>query len=234
MSTRCPIDSTRSALRPLHERRAHILTFWGILTRRPLRFSHLLAGLIITLLSACGSCPKGPCHTQGLQNQKITTPTKSIIEVRGGHHLEGLHPTLAKRARLLYERASARGVKIRFISGYRRYRVKKNVKPSKSVASWHNFGAAFDLNLLHRQSMKIALAHLDDDRSQWEMIGALAADLKLTWGRPWGAEEIFHFEWHPGHPDALRAPAFKKLQKLTGASVKDYKAAWRLFKDDKE
>ena len=159
-------------------------------------------------------------------------PTKPVLEVRGGEYLEGLHPSLIERARLLYERAQAKGVKLRFISGYRRYRVKRRVKDGGSVASWHNFGAAFDINLHHRKSMRAALKYLKDDEAAWKVVGKIAEELGLIWGRPWGEAEIFHFEWHPGHPEALREPAFKRLIVVTGDQVQRYREAWKLFEDE--
>ena len=78
--------------------------------------------------------------------------------------------------------------------------------------------------------MRAALKRLDADRKRWDQVGAIARSLGLTWGVEWGDKEIFHFEWHPGHPEALRAPAFKKLTAVTGPDVRAYQEAWKLFK----
>lgn len=186
----------------------------------------------ISLSSCCRSHPNSPCSSQdgGARVKAPVEPQRELLKVSGNEHLDGLHPELVRRARLLYERAADRGVKLRFISGYRRYR-KRRARPGKSVASWHNFGAAFDLILRDRRTMRDALKHIKRDRKRWDQVGAIARELGLTWGKSWGGDkEIFHFEWHPGHPDALRRPAFKRLTAVTGPDVKNYRAAWRLFK----
>lgn len=193
----------------------------------------LLIVLGFSIVSGCcRSKLADPCHNSSPLIK--VTPIKSILEVRGGEHLEGLHPQLIKKARILYELVEKEGIQIKFISGYRRFRKKRSTQPGKSVASWHNFGAAFDLNLFQRKNMRTALAHYEEDLVQWERIGELAKSLGLIWGQPWGKEEIFHFEWHPGHPEALRQPAFEKLIQVTGTRVEDYQKAWSLFDDDGE
>ena len=190
---------------------------------------------IFVLSGCCTSRPDRACST-GIQPKipkkmsALPTPIKAKIEIRGGEHLEKLHPEIAHRARLLYERAEKEGISLRFISGYRRFRTKKAKKKGGSVASWHHFGAAFDLNLVGRKSMKDALANLEEDQSKWERVGVLAQNLSLTWGRQWGNAEIFHFEWHPGWPDAIRIKTFQKLIRYTGPKVKKYKKAWETFK----
>ncbi len=186
--------------------------------------------MFLFTFGCCRSRLKAPCQQPPrIVVKPLPKPVKSVLTLRGGQHLDNLHPALVKRARLLYERAQALGIEIRFISGYRKYRAKKPKKPGGSLASWHNFGAAFDLNLTHRKSMREALKNLNHDENQWNQLGKIAKELGLTWGRPWGDAEIFHFEWHPGHPEALRAPAFQRLIKVTGPKVKNYRRSWTLF-----
>ena len=187
---------------------------------------------ILILSGCCRSRLSAPCPKKGhnIGSTIKVNPKKSVLKISGGTHLEGLHPLLIKKARVLYELAEAEGIQIKFISGYRRFRKKRSRKAGRSVASWHNFGAAFDINLLHRKSMRDALSHLDDDQSDWDKIGSIAKSLGLVWGKPWGEQEIFHFEWHPGHPEALRKAAFNRLTKVTGPKVENYQKAWELFK----
>ena len=201
---------------------------------RHLKFFDLVI-IALSLSACCASLPNSPCHRRGQQlfsapsNAELDIPQKSVLKVRGGAHLDGLHPELIRCARLLYERAEKEGILLRFISGYRRYHKRRKVKRGKSMASWHNFGAAFDLILHERKSMKDALHHMEDDAERWDRVGQLGKTLGLTLGKPWGIKEIFHFEWHPGHPEALRAPAFKRLTRVTGTKVEHYQKAWDLF-----
>lgn len=191
--------------------------------------------LFLLLEACCASRPQPPC-LQGAHRasepprSSQAKPRVELLKVRGGAHLDGLHPQLIKRARLLYERAEGEGIKLRFISGYRRYRPRRKARAGRSVASWHNFGAAFDLILHEHKSMRVALENLEADQARWDRVGSLAKELGLVWGKAWGVKEIFHFEWHPGHPEALRAPAFKRLTQVTGPKVIDYQRAWKLFK----
>lgn len=200
---------------------------------KPKTFLILVTSVLAILMSGCcRSRLSAPCSTTSQNSNPIlhVKPKKSVLKVSGGSHLDGLHPQLIKKARVLYELAEAEGIQIKFISGFRRFRKKRSRKPGRSVASWHNFGAAFDINLLRRKSMRDALKHLSDDQADWDKLGSLAKSLGLTWGKPWGEQEIFHFEWHPGHPDALRQKAFDRLTKVTGTNVEDYQKAWKLFK----
>ncbi len=141
-----------------------------------------------------------------------------VGRVAGGKLLERLHPALRRKARELATRSAARGIELYFISGYRRPRGKP---------SWHHFGLAFDLNLKGRKTMKTALKHFDEDKARWEAVGAIARDLGLTWGLPWGRKEVFHFEWHPGQPAAFTAKVKRGLVKRAGSSEPE--AVWRLF-----
>lgn len=192
-----------------------------------------LLGLVSLSLSACCSGgPQAPCRRASTPSvTPIPKPKTPVLELRGGAHLDGLHPELIKRVRALYERAEAEGIQLRLISGYRAYRVKRKVKRGGSLASWHAFGAAVDLNLQGRRGMSDALKHIDEDLPRWQRVGALAKELGLTWGYQWGKKEIFHFEWHPGLPDAIRAPTLSRLKDKTGGDLKArYQDTWELFK----
>jgi hypothetical protein len=79
--------------------------------------------------------------------------------------------------------------------------------------------------------MKGALEHLSEDLPKWKRVGAIAQELGLTWGYQWGKKEIFHFEWHPGLPEAIRAPTLERLKRATGGELRGrYQEAWSLFK----
>lgn len=199
-------------------RRTISALFWGL-------------SLSFVLHACCSSSPQAPCRRTPEINSPIPQVKTPVLEIRGGVHLEGIHPELSKRIRALYEQAESEGIQIRLISGYRPYRVKRKVKTGGSLASWHAFGAAVDVNLHGRKGMSDALKHLDEDLKYWQRIGAIAKSLGLTWGYPWGKKEIFHFEWHPGLPDAIRAPTLKKLNAQTGGDLRGrYQDSWELFK----
>ena len=80
----------------------------------------------------------------------------------------------------MYELAEGRNP-TQVYSGYRRFREKRSRKAGRSVASWHNFGAAFDINLLRRKSMRDALEHLSEDKAHWDKVGSIAKSLGLIW-----------------------------------------------------
>jgi hypothetical protein len=206
----------------------------ALLWARPL----LTAALSLMVAQpGCGSRPSAPCARQHQRTPSLPEPARPPLQVRGGEHLEGLHPALERRARLLYERAEDEGIQLRFISGYRPYKERErragSSKRSPSLASWHNFGLAFDVNLQGRAGMGDALKHLSEDAPRWERVGALAADLGLIWGKSWGKEELFHFEWHPGHPDAIRAPTLNALKReAAGGDLRGgYKGVWGNIRD---
>ena len=82
---------------------------------RYLKFLDLVI-IALCLSACCASLPNSPCHQRGQQtsldpsNIKLGVPQKSVLKVRGGAHLDGLHPELIRRARLLYERAEKEGI----------------------------------------------------------------------------------------------------------------------------
>jgi hypothetical protein len=191
--------------------------------------------LVICLLilnACCVSRPQSPCHkSKNISSHKpLPQVKKKILEVRGGHYLEGLHPRMKSLAHVFYEKAEQIGIDIRFISGYRKYRAKKRVKKGGSLASWHNLGLAFDINLVGRKGMKGALKYWDDDKKDWHKLGSLAKDLGLTWGLAWGKKEVFHFEWHPGYPDAIRKKTFRSIQRKTDSQIQGYQKFWKYVK----
>lgn len=146
--------------------------------------------------------------------------------VAGARHLARLHPDVRRMARALHAEAAAAGVELKFISGHRAFD-RHSKKAKKGRASWHAFGMAFDVNLAHRKDMRDALNHYTRDRAQWQAVGAIAERLGLTWGLQWGRHEVFHFEWHPGMPDAIRRPTLTVLLKDAGRDGGAIEKVWR-------
>ena len=130
----------------------------------------------------------------------------------------------------LVKRAAAEGIQLYFISGYRPYRPRPPRRAGGSLASWHSFGNAFDLNMRPRRSMEDALAHFGEDEARWRRVGAIAESLGLTWGLQWGRKEVFHFEWHPGQPDGIRARTLRRLLNLAGDDGARYRETWSLYR----
>ncbi|TXD33758.1 M15 family metallopeptidase [Lujinxingia vulgaris] len=154
----------------------------------------------------------------------ITLP--DIDEIRGGNHLETIHPEIALRARLLYELLEHEGIEVVFISGHRSW----SPPGGRRLASWHHVGMAFDLNLTHRATMSEANRHYEADRKAWERIGELAEGLGIIWGARY--DDIFHFEWHPGHHARMRQHEFDAFRDLAGQDLGNYRQGWSLYEDD--
>lgn len=145
--------------------------------------------------------------------------------IPGGHHLQTIHPELARRGRYLYFLAREQGIEIKFISGHRNWA--RPPKRSRRFASWHAFGMGLDFNLAHHANMKVATKNFKKERDQWYIVGEIARGLGLVWGESFN--DIFHLEWHPGYNDRIRADEFARMRKLTGSSIKNYRASWVLF-----
>ena len=141
---------------------------------------------------------------------------------------QNLHPTFSIKVQQLVERSAAAGVPITLISGYRRFDP-HGAKAKQGKASWHNFGLAIDVNLRGRKSMADALAHYAQDKQKWATVGRIGNEVGLTWGAPWARSEIFHFEWHPGAPAAIRKDTLDSLLSEAGRDGKGFKRTWHRF-----
>lgn len=182
-------------------------------------------------LAAPAATPAAAAATVAVASAAAAVPDTAVdlSTISGGRHLERLHPVLRARAIALYTAAAERGIKLTFISGHRPFRP-TSAKARKGRASWHAFGMAFDVNLADRRNMKDALAHFDRDKRRWQAVGRIAESLGLTWGLQWGRHEVFHFEWHPGMPDAIRRPTLKTLLGDTGPSGQAIEKTWWRFR----
>jgi uncharacterized protein YcbK (DUF882 family) len=211
--------------------------------------------IIAFSISACCSSPvEPPCvykryekqeeeEKQEEQKQKQEKKKKkfkkedvesSKNQLKGIEYIDGLHPLLQEKLLVLYALAKEEKIEFQLISGYRPYEKKKNPKKNASLASWHHFGAAFDINLIEYQTMEEALDHYSKDKKKWEKLGALAESLSLTWGLKWGLNEVFHFEWHPGLPDAIRKDTLTQLLDKAGDDAVNYQKVWTLFDVDRK
>lgn len=154
---------------------------------------------------------------------RAATRPGDLRGVRGGEHLTGLHPTLRAKALRLYAECERAGVPVKFISGHRKMRTRK------SRASWHNFGMAFDLNLVEHPDMKTAVSRYRRDKRRWAVVGRIGQSLNMIWGQAWRVEEIFHFEWHPGMPQGLRGANLRTLLAGAGSMAQRPANVWHHF-----
>ncbi len=176
--------------------------------------------------------PRAPVPTPAADGP--TSPAAGTIpEVApGAGLLDPLHPALRRRALALYGRLRDEGIAVRFIHGFAPYKPRKRMGPG-GMANWHNFGLAFDLNLMHRTGLADAKAHFDDDAEIWRRIGLIAEELGLVWGGGWRSTyDPFHFEWHPGHDAIINAGELRDFLKLAGRRAKRWQRVWTLFPAD--
>lgn len=159
----------------------------------------------------------------GSQRPAVQSIGTDLKTVRGGKHLARLHPTVRRMALQLYAESERAGVRVKFISGYRKMRKRK------ARASWHNFGMAFDLNLVEYRDMKTAVSRYRSDKRRWAVVGGIGKSLGMVWGQAWKVEEIFHFEWHPGMPEGLRGANLRTLLKDAGPMAERPENAWHHF-----
>lgn len=116
---------------------------------------------------------------------------KDLLE-KAEKKLQGLHPTLAAKARQLITLAFKEGINIIITQGYRSTEeqdalyAQGRTKPGKIVTqvkgghSYHNYGLAFDFAVLDANG-KI---NWNVDK-RWKRVGALGKSLGLEWGGDW-------------------------------------------------
>jgi hypothetical protein len=146
----------------------------------------------------------------------------------GQEHLDGVHPHLRELALELHRRADARGIPFRIIFGYTPYTPR--ARPGLGgMATWHQFGLAFDVLIAGRRDLADGKRHLPEDDADWRRLGAMAQELGLVWGGIWRTYDPFHFEWHPGDDSTISATDLKRMLSLAGPRGKDVRAVWSLY-----
>lgn len=147
----------------------------------------------------------------------------------GARHLDGLHPHLAHLARQLHREAVAAGVPFRVIFGYTPYTRRARPGPG-GMATWHQFGLAFDVLIADRKDIGDGKRHFAEDAAAWRTLGAIAERLGLVWGGSWRSSyDPFHFEWHPGDDSVINREDLRRLLALAGPDGKDYRATWSIY-----
>ena len=149
-------------------------------------------------------------------------------DLPGARHLAELHPHLQELARELHRRAVEAGVPFRVVFGYTPY--ERRSRPGLGgMATWHQFGLAFDVLIADRRDIGDGRKHFASDDPAWKKLGALAQELGLTWGGIWKNYDPFHFEWHPGDDATISVADLRRFLALAGPAGKDYRAVWQLY-----
>jgi hypothetical protein len=125
--------------------------------------------------------------------------------------LKKLHPYLAKCIEDMVGRAQARGEDVRVISGIRG--PKRAKRGRYKGGGWHAFGLAVDIYVGRYGGLKKAVAAYlsGEDAAVWERLGSDGERCGLRWVGRRKAKEIFHFEWHPGWPGAIKGDLYQRL-----------------------
>ncbi len=150
-----------------------------------------------------------------------------LDDMQGGELLEGVHPELVDRIRLMYAILKKEDIELVFVSGYRPH--KHFYDRENRYASWHNLGMAVDLHMANRSDLHDARANYDEDEETWQRVGDVANGLGIIWGEWFG--DPFHFEWHPDYRARIRSHEFEQFQQLAGDDLEDYQKVWQLFED---
>lgn len=185
--------------------------------------------MAIAMTVGCATGPSSGGGQSGDHDLSLPETLPELEDMRRGDLLEDVHPELVDRIRLMYALLENEGIPIVFVSGHRPHMGFN--KPNR-LASWHNLGMAVDLNLAHRGSLSDATDHYDEDAEKWERVGEVAQGFGIIWGERY--DDIFHFEWHPGHHSRIRDDEFAKFQGLAGQDLERHSRVWHLFDADEE
>jgi len=122
--------------------------------------------------------------------------------------LEGLHPTLVKKAERLIELCDSAGLRIKITQGYRsieeqdRLYAQGRTAPGKIVTwarggeSYHNYGLAFDFALYNENKLHWDMK-VDVNKNEipdYCDVGELGESLGLEWGGRWKKKDYPHFQ----------------------------------------
>jgi len=132
----------------------------------------------------------------------MTIGLKELLE-KADKKLQGVHPTVAAKARQLVTSAYKEGINVIITQGLRTIEEQNELyaqgrtKPGKIVTnarggySYHNFGLAFDFAILKDDG--IVSWNVDD---KWKRVGAIGKSLGLEWGGDWkDFKDYPHFQY---------------------------------------
>jgi hypothetical protein len=179
---------------------------------------------------ASGQPPRGLRPTDSVVPPGARAPESSPrTDIPGVRDLADLPPALRTRALILVQRAHAEGIAVRFIFGYTRYLARTRTGPG-GWATWHQFGLAFDLNLVDRRDLNDGRRHFAADAPRWRRLGAIATELGLAWGGAWRSSyDPFHFEWHPGDDAVISRDELRRFLGLAGPRGERFREVWPLY-----
>lgn len=168
----------------------------------------------------------------------MTIGLKELLE-KADKKLQGVHPTVAAKARQLISQAYKEGIPIIITQGFRSVEEQNELyaqgrtKPGKIVTnarggySYHNFGLAFDFAVLNPDGS----VNWNVD-AKWKRVGQIGKSLGLEWGGDWTSFKDYpHFQYTFGLSLAqLRAgkrpPAVQSIQKEEPKMTTTQKSAY--------
>ena len=125
------------------------------------------------------------------------------VDPRSEKHIGTLLPEVRPMARALVQKATAMGIRIKVISGFRTYEeqaalyaqgrttpgpIVTNARPGYSN---HNFGIAFDIGVFEGNNYL-------PESPKYKAVGALGIDIGLEWGGSWKTiVDAPHFQLRP-------------------------------------
>jgi peptidoglycan L-alanyl-D-glutamate endopeptidase CwlK len=127
------------------------------------------------------------------------------VDERSEQNIKTLKPEVQVLARRLIEEATAQGIHVKVISGYRSYAeqdelyAKGRTEPGPRVTkarggySWHNFQIAFDIGIFSEDGKKYL-----GESPDYKKCGKIGESLGLEWGGSW--KEFVdepHFQFNP-------------------------------------
>jgi peptidoglycan LD-endopeptidase CwlK len=132
----------------------------------------------------------------------MTIGLKELLE-KADKKLQGVHPTVAAKARQLISQAYKERINVIITQGLRtieeqnelyaqgRTKLGKIVTNAKGGYSYHNFGLAFDFAILNPDGS----VNWTVD-SKWKRVGAIGKSLGLEWGGDWkDFKDYPHFQY---------------------------------------
>jgi peptidoglycan LD-endopeptidase CwlK len=143
------------------------------------------------------------------------------IDERSEKNIRTLKPEVQPLATRLIEQATAQGINVKVISGYRSYEeqnalyAKGRTAPGPKVTkarggySWHNFGIAFDIGIFSKDGKEYL-----GESPDYAKVGRIGEKLGLEWGGDWDFVDEPHFQFNPHHLSLAQMRSLQEEGKL--------------------